>query len=474
MPLAAQGTLERKNIFNDYRQSVDDDEEIRLTNDRDEQYKVADENGFKQLGLVILDSAHKLLTRRNMNIIEDTRDGESTESDTDDDESHSKPRKKKKIERTATKPKPKPKEVKKDTDDEEEEVEVVKKKIEKKVEKKVKLLRTPDSGERDDDSVLRGMNNQCVMDMEKKSDKCTMACFWSHEDVCKRFSCSTRAQSFDIGGNSTESDLEDDDDERNDTKIGLELRAHDKKSNKKSRSRTIPIPPKKRTVAKPNSLRIREEKTVQNERIPRSKCVSEIQMDIEECMRACVRAHEEALIEAKEFLRTGSGDTISIPEDSEDDQSEIMALVILEHADSRESNKSISNENEIMEPWVEHLSPDYDLDSSGEINSDEYQDSDSEVDTSTESSYYHEEDYLNNLSLEDDSKTTKKVETSDYVHEAHVLRKRWRSCQKKASKVCREACVVAYKNSCDEHRCKKKLKKTLKKQCKMSCKDFFL
>nr|XP_049707534.1 uncharacterized protein LOC126056912 [Helicoverpa armigera] len=184
-----------------------------------------------------------------------------------------------------------------------------------------------------------------------------------------------------------------------------------------------------------------------------------------------------ALIEAKEFLRTGSGDTISIPEDSKNEP-DILALVIVEHTGSEQSNKTISSENEMMVPGVDHLNSDYDIDSSGESNSDEYQDSDSdsesEIDTSSESSYYHEDDYKTSDSSQEASKTTNKVEMSDYVHEADVLRKRWRSCQKKASKVCREACVVAYKNSCDEHKCKKKLKRTLKKQCKMSCKDFFL
>ncbi|KAG6463987.1 uncharacterized protein LOC115452735 [Manduca sexta] len=49
----------------------------------------------------------------------------------------------------------------------------------------------------------------------------------------------------------------------------------------------------------------------------------------------------------------------------------------------------------------------------------------------------------------------------------------WKSCQKKAAKVCRKACTDAYKTTCSEYACNRKMKKTLKKECRIACKNRF-
>lgn len=126
---------------------------------------------------------------------------------------------------------------------------------------------------------------------------------------------------------------------------------------------------------------------------------------------------------------------------------------------------------EIMLPWIEDAqAEDLDEDTSGESNSEEYPDSDADdsYDTDSESNFYHEDDYLK-------EKLKKEIAVLSNEHDSLLsLRNRWKSCQKKASKYCRKACVASYKNACTEYKCKSKLKKRFKKECKRNCVDYFV
>ncbi|XP_050555762.1 uncharacterized protein LOC126911637 [Spodoptera frugiperda] len=181
-----------------------------------------------------------------------------------------------------------------------------------------------------------------------------------------------------------------------------------------------------------------------------------------------------ALSQAQQILRAGGDYSVDIPTNSsEQDDSRVLALLILEENDSEESGTLADGtyKTPTIMPWIDAAKlgdEDEELDTSGESNSDEYPDSDTS-DTDSESSFYHEDDYLN-----DEVSTINLAELKHLKEKSDFLRKRWKSCRKEAAKVCREACVVSYKNACDEHECGRRLKKTMKKECKRNCKDLFM
>ncbi|CAH2098761.1 unnamed protein product [Euphydryas editha] len=58
--------------------------------------------------------------------------------------------------------------------------------------------------------------------------------------------------------------------------------------------------------------------------------------------------------------------------------------------------------------------------------------------------------------------------------EKELLRKSWNySCNKKAAKVCRKACITTYKTVCDSHKCSSNMRKKFKRKCKSNCDDRF-
>ncbi|CAK1549238.1 unnamed protein product [Leptosia nina] len=58
--------------------------------------------------------------------------------------------------------------------------------------------------------------------------------------------------------------------------------------------------------------------------------------------------------------------------------------------------------------------------------------------------------------------------------QAQMLRKTWRdSCDRKAAKVCRKACVTTYKIVCSAYLCKKSMKRSFRRECKRNCKARF-
>ncbi|XP_026743363.1 uncharacterized protein LOC113505055 [Trichoplusia ni] len=177
----------------------------------------------------------------------------------------------------------------------------------------------------------------------------------------------------------------------------------------------------------------------------------------------------QIVIDAKDFLRTGSGNDIKISENTSDEDGDVLGLLIVEHnQNSKEKISSTLLDSNYgvdgnLKVWSE-LSDSSETDSSGDTNSDEYPDSES-YDTDSESNYYHPEDYEENMSTE--------VATLSESQPA-ILRKAWKSCLKKAAKVCKKACVATYKNACDGSSCKSKFKKSMKKGCKRYCKDSFV
>lgn len=55
-----------------------------------------------------------------------------------------------------------------------------------------------------------------------------------------------------------------------------------------------------------------------------------------------------------------------------------------------------------------------------------------------------------------------------------LTRRRWhRSCDKKASKVCKRACADAIKNVCSMYKCSKRMLRRRKNRCYRTCKSNF-
>lgn len=72
---------------------------------------------------------------------------------------------------------------------------------------------------------------------------------------------------------------------------------------------------------------------------------------------------------------------------------------------------------------------------------------------------------------DNNAKENRKGDDGDTIH-----RKNWRgaSCDKRAVKVCRKACVDAHRNGCMLYQCSRRAKKAFSKECKRSCKQLFL
>ncbi|CAD0206069.1 unnamed protein product [Chrysodeixis includens] len=168
------------------------------------------------------------------------------------------------------------------------------------------------------------------------------------------------------------------------------------------------------------------------------------------------------VIDGKDYPRTGRNDDIKISDNnSDEDQSKVLALLIVEHNQNSTESDSNYDENGDMKVWS-GPSDSSETDSSGDSHSDEYPDSES-YDTNSESNFYHPEDY-------DEDDTDVSTLGTD---QPEILRKAWKSCQRQAAKMCKKACLVSYKNACDSSSCKSKFKKSMKKGCKRNCKDFF-
>lgn len=80
------------------------------------------------------------------------------------------------------------------------------------------------------------------------------------------------------------------------------------------------------------------------------------------------------------------------------------------------------------------------------------------------------------------SKTLKKEKEDEFPlanlnlndREKDLLRKSWNySCNKKAAKVCRRACISTYKTVCDSHKCSSSMKRKFKRKCRSNCNDRF-
>lgn len=79
--------------------------------------------------------------------------------------------------------------------------------------------------------------------------------------------------------------------------------------------------------------------------------------------------------------------------------------------------------------------------------------------------------YPENLSDEDDGLDGLNLDKSQIA----MLRRKWNySCDKKAAKTCRKACISASKSTCQQYDCRKKLRKRFRKECKRHCRSRFI
>ncbi|KAH9642417.1 hypothetical protein HF086_007549 [Spodoptera exigua] len=150
-----------------------------------------------------------------------------------------------------------------------------------------KTLSTHGTDQEDEKAKPRGdKKNECINETEANIDKCVRACQRTHEDGAH----STR-RNIDEPESGNKTDVTYSDEEDTDVKSDdAELRARGLPRKKKVRD--IDLIDKKEEVTK--FLRLREGELQPNKnKVWRSECMAATRKEIEKCLRACNRAHED-------------------------------------------------------------------------------------------------------------------------------------------------------------------------------------